>query len=231
MKKTLIILLACLLVIGNIAFPVFAETAEEETGFTLRNGIKFGDSIEDVKSKETFAIDEDSSTIADDGSITWLETEEGTISGYDGYVSFHFGEDSCLDEMKYHFSETTLKDSCQSRFDTLRDGLTRKYGTPLGNYGGNCYVITTSAIDGAVLMYTLIDMMDGVGDYLDYDEWIVDIGKDEHVKIDMIAYYYGTSYSDLTYYLDIAYKYFTDDDLLNKQQEKQEQQDAVDNDL
>jgi len=92
------------------------------------------------------------------------------------------------------------------------------------------YIVSGSAIEGAVLSAYIFKYLDGVGDIRDYDEWDVDTG-DYHVKIEQVEYYYGSSYSDISYAHRMSYTYFTDEDLKAEQDSKSERQANVDNDL
>jgi len=70
-----------------LTYIAFAED------FVLRNGIAFGDSMEDIQSKETFAIDkiedgsdEESEEADDDEEAEFpysITTEKGTLAGID----------------------------------------------------------------------------------------------------------------------------------------------------
>lgn len=227
---------------------LFCGSAMAE-GFSLRNGISFGDTIEEVLSKETAEIDdiddgsdeEESTSDADENekededsaaeypySITTKSTTLAGIS--DSKITYRFDANKTLREVVYDFRSSSYKDSVDSDYDTVNDGLIRKYGNPLGFSGGSCYIFTGSALESAVFITYLYDYLDGYGDIRDYDEWDVAL-DDYHVKIEQVEYYYGTSYSELKYAHEMSYTYFTDADLTAKQAEKRANQNAVDNDL
>jgi len=130
----------------------------------------------------------------------------------------------------YYFRSSSLKDSIDNDYDNVNAGLVRKYGKPLGYSNGDMYIVSGSAIEGAVLSAYIFKYLDGVGDIRDYDEWDVDTG-DYHVKIEQVEYYYGSSYSDISYAHRMSYTYFTDEDLKAEQDSKSERQANVDNDL
>ena len=52
-----------------------------------------------------------------------------------------------------------------------------------------------------------------------------------NVKIDLVSYYYRDK--DYNYYYEnvVSYHYYTDEDLIDAINEKQEENDAIDNDL
>lgn len=237
MKKGIALLLVSIFMLLSIS-----AVAEE---FTLRNGICFGDTMEEVLEKETFAIDdmadgtndEEASSSDDDDEDDeeeypyYITTVEGTVAGIsDSYIRYNFDADKTLKEVIYYFDSNSDKDLSDSDYESVYDGLVRKYGSPLGYSNGKCYIISGAAIEGAVISAYLMEMLGGYGDIRDYDEWDVDTG-DYHVKIELAQYYHGASYSDLTYNNRMSYTYFTDEDLAAAMSEKQDAREAVDNDL
>ena len=232
MKRIFILCLVCTLLFSSFA------SAEE---FTLRNGIKFGDTMEEVKNKETLEIDKfvdkidtsENDTSSDDEtkypySIT---TKKGTLAGIsDSYIYYQFDAEKTLRNVDYCFKSSSYKDFVDNDYDNVNQGLRRKYGSPLGYSGGSMYIFSGTAITFAALIAYLYDYIDGYGDLRDYDEWVVD-ADGYHVKIEQVEYYYGSSYSSLTYGYRMSYTYFTDDDLKNAQDSKREEHNSVDNDL
>jgi len=198
--------------------------------FTLRNDIKFGDSYETVKNKETLPFGEDDDSVLDDGTRQ-VFTEEGTVAGIDDCtIMFRFSPDDRLNEMKYSYSFIKSKDTIEYDYKTIYDGLKRKYGDPLNYRNGNVSLITTNAIDGAIGLVALFNAMDIAADYLDYNEWIVELEDGNNVKIDIISFYTG-GISDRSYNLNVGYKLFTDKDMEQAIADKQASTAAVDDDL
>ena len=215
-----------------ISLSIITATAE---GFTLRNGITFGDSMEDVKGKETIEIAEIDEELgekdADKDYPYSITTKKDTVAGISGsIIKYRFDKDKKLREVKYEFASSTSKEVIDNNYESVNSGLVRKYGSPLGYSNGKSFIVTGSAIDGAVLGYELMKLMGGIGDMRDYDEWVVYL-DDYNVKIEQVCYYYGSSYSDMHYSHDVSYTYFTDDMLKEEQDAKQERQDAVDSDI
>ena len=219
MKKLISLLMCvCMLLAGLNA--AFAEAED----FELRSGIHFGDTIDDIVEKET--------------TLTRLDEEsnefQGRISGYDdASCMFTFDDDGKLEDMRYIFGSDVCysRDKMNNVYLDLYRGLVRKYGTAIGNTGGSCELITGSAIDTMTLYVYLLGELDGYSsDYTDYDEWIVDT-KDGHVKIDLVSFYLRNSDFEYSYYVDLSYKFYTDEDFEAAQQEKQAARDEVDNDL
>ncbi len=149
-------------------------------------------------------------------------------------VGFYFDDDGKLTGMCYSFSDdsgVTSRSACDSAYEKLTDGLKRKYGNPLGNTGGSIHLISGPAFERFGLWLALTALIDTwTSDYYDYDEWIVDT-DDGHVKIDIVSYYYRNSDYDYSYYVDLSYHFYTDQDLQDKIDEKRQERDAVDNDL
>lgn len=231
MKKMLsilvsLILLFSMLPINTIAYADIASDAVVSSNveeFSLRNGINFGDSIEEVKEKETLTFQSSSSTT--------LQTNPGTVSGYDDTtITFSFNDDQ-LKEMSYKFEETSSRDLVNSEYDTIYKGLVRKYGEPLDTGGGSTYIINTSVFERSLLALSLKKLIGGAGDYVDYDEWLVKVNNDYYVKIDLLSYYIGESYSKAEYSLVVGYRKITEDEIITAKNEKQEKQNKVDNDL
>lgn len=231
MKRILSLLLVSILVLLSIS-----AVAEE---FSPRNGISFGDTMEEVLEKETFEIDEmddgnDDEDTNDDEEAEYpyyIKTAKGTLANISGtYIKYKFDADKTLKEVIYYFPSRSDKDSSDSDYKSLYNGLVRKYGSALGYSNGSCYIITGAAIEAAVFTAYLFEMLDGYGDIRDYDEWDVD-ANDYHVKIELAQYYWGSSYSNILYDNCMSYTYFTDEDLSAAMAEKQADREAVDNDL
>lgn len=209
--------------------------------FMLRNGITFGDTMEDVLEKETFEIDtideENDNEEATDPDAEPVEypysitTVENTLAGIpESYIYYKFDANKTLKEVDYHFRSSSYKDTIDNDYDKVNEGLIRKYGTPLGYTNGDCYIFTGSAIEGAAIIAYLFEMLDGYGDLRDYDEWDVEY-DDYHVKIEQVEYYYGSSYSEIDYCHRMSYTYFTDEDLNAEMDSKKDSQNAVDSDI
>lgn len=230
MKKSLLISLILLFSMLPKETIAYADTASDSIvssnveEFSLRNGIYFGDSVETVKEKETFTFQ--SST-----SSSTLKTNPGKVSGFDDTTVVFYFKDDQLEEMTYWFEETSSKDSVNSEYDAIYRGLTRKYGEPLGFSGGSTYIINTTAFKNSLLAAYLKKALGGVGDYVDYDEWLVKVNNDYYVKIDILSTYEGESYSEAKYSLIVGYKMITEDEIIAAKNEKQEKLNEVDNDL
>lgn len=215
--------ISILLTISILTVCVIGTACAED--FQLRNGILFGDTLEIIKQKETLPF----KSITDDNLKAWFGN--GKISGIDGQVRFDFDEETGkMKEMLYAFDTTDNKEFVDSDYEKLKNGLLRKYGTPLGNTGGKINLITGEAFDYAALLIYLYQYIKGDGDFRDYEEWIVKCDG-YNVKIDLVSYYYRDKDYNYTYQNLISYHYYTDEDALNAIQQKQEENDTVDSDL
>ena len=219
MKNWLTRLLCALLALSCIPFAL------ADVEFTLRNGIEFGDTMETILTKETTLERESEDS-------NWFN---GRIAGYDNATcGFYFDDDGKLDGMDYKFGEEvcTSRDTMNDVYKKLYQSLVRQYGTPLGNTSGSCYLITGPAVTQMALwVYFVVPLAEGsAGDYVDYDEWVVE-ADGYNVKIDIVSYYFRDSDYEYSYYVDLSYQYFTDADLEEAVNEKQSEQEEVDNDL
>lgn len=205
-------------------FAIFMCTTAFADGFTLRNGILFGDKMEDILAKETKLVRESEDS-------NWFK---GTIAGYSGAkCGFYFDDDGIMYAMDYSFDSDvcTSRDRVNDVYKTLYDSVVRQYGKPLGNTGGTVHLITGPAIDKMAMWVYLLGALDGnKGDYYDYDEWTLNYDE-YHVKIDLISYYYRDSDYNYSYYVDLSYKKYTDEDFDAALKEKQGEREEVDSDI
>lgn len=215
MKSRLFSVVAVFMLVLCLTVPAFADE------FTLRSGIHFGDTIEDIVAKETTLT----RTSETSNSFT------GKIAGIsDSTCDFVFDDNNGLISMVYEF-DCFSKDILNTNYKTLYDSLVRKYGKAEGNTGGNCELITGPAITRMALWVYLFGELDGwSADYYDYDEWIVDCDN-YHVKVDLVSYYYRNSDYEYTYTIDLSYHKYTDADYQEALNDKKNEQEEVDNDL
>lgn len=215
MRKIVSVLTAVVLLISMTSIAFAADE------FTLRNGILFGDTMDDILTKETTL------TRKSDTS-NWFE---GKIAGYsNSECGFYFDDSEKLVSMDYEFS-CSSRDNTNEVYKKLYQSLVRQYGKAEGNTGGSCELITGPALTNmAIAVYLLAESDGWGGDYIDYDEWIIDTDN-YHVKIDLVSYYYHNSDYDYTYMVELSYHKYTDDDLQTVIEEKQTEQNEVDDDL
>lgn len=221
MKKVLC--MAVVLVLMGLSVAVSAGEV-----FVLRNGVTFGDTMDQVRAKETLPF----KTLSEENT-TNLETEDGVVAGFDN-VSLHyrFSDDGKLQGVTWNFEEYSSVDSIDSDYEKLYTAIVKKYGAALGFTNGKVHLVNGNAIVAAYTMVYLYESwLDGIGDIRDYDEWVVDCEDDKNTKIEIVAYYYGTSYADRNFHMKISYDQFTDADLDSELKNKQDSQQAIDDDI
>lgn len=221
MGKRLVSGFLAVMLLAMLALPAMAEE-----GFTLRNGVQFGDTMEQVKAKETL---EWNLASCDDNS---LQTEEGTVAGISGVtITYQFDEDGKLEEVYWELPYRTSANSSDSDYSKIYKALAEKYGSPLGYTNDACYIITGWALTFTPLLCYAYEGLEMYADMRDYDEWDHTFGKDDHVKIEIAQYACGSSILEADYGIYVSYKYFTDADLQDALDAKREKNQAVMNDI
>ena len=222
--------LSLLLALVILGFSVCC--AEADTSFPLRSGIEFGDTKEEVFTKETTLEGgySDPFNIFTDDIAYWFT---GKIAGYsDAKCTFYFNEIDQLVSMNYSFDDAcSSRDRMNNIYETLYQSLTRKYGNSIGNTGGKCELIIGPALDRMILYVYTLDSSDGSSrNYIDYDEWIVDVDND-HVKIDLVSYYWRDNKYNYYYKVDLSYHFYTEAEYQDAINKKRAEREEVDNDL
>lgn len=226
MKKLSLLLLA-LVILG---FSVCC--AEAGTSFSLRSGIEFGDTKEEVFAKETTlkgGYSDPFSIFTSDIAYSFT----GKIAGYsDAVCTFFFNETDQLVSMNYSFDDAcSSRDRTNDIYKTLYQSLTRKYGNSIGNTRGTCELITGPAFNRMLLYMYGFDSSDGSSsDCIDFDEWIVDVDND-HVKIDLVSYYWRDNKYNYNYKIDLSYHFYTEAEYQDAINKKHAEREEVDNDL
>ncbi len=216
---------------------------EDNGGFTLRNGIMFGDTIDDILAKETTLKSTSYSLDSYDANQTMFI---GTICGYDNSTCvFSFDESNMLYDMLYGFEiydmlygseiyDTLYRFAIEDNgyfdavYGTIYNGLKRKYGEPLySNEDKPSYIIVGSA-------YNLLDLANENVDNPNLEkccEWVIDVGS-YHVKIDfaLISWYFA-HWNLYEHSILLSYHKFTDSDYEARIAEKLHEQEIIDRDL
>lgn len=233
------------------------EKVTEKTvdAFTLRNGIHFGDSFEEVKEKETIELNnlqryeddletEGFETEADNikkkSDTTYVYSKYGTIANIENsQIKFTF-KDNSLTKMEYTLGnydsydaseasklETLLKDN----FESVVSTLTEKYGDPIYIEEGKEFKFHTSVWETYKMIMEFMSMGLG-GDTIGFKEWLVEAEDGSHVVIDAGAFYNESLYDgSLRGEFEVAYEIIPDDkwdDVINTAIEKKNN---MDNDL
>ena len=204
MKKTVFIFV--IFIILTIVTYSLAEP------FSLRSGIMFGDSPEEVRSKETSLTYSASSNDEHQyamfrmrlfilwGQAPLVEVYKGAILGVDeGFTVFYYDEDSKLTDMLYQveYREDT------ELYSKLVTSLTAKYGEPLKNAAGYTYPIIGRAYVVAGSSYTT-----------KYDEWVYKTDDGYYVKIDLCeSHENDVLQNDVLQFVTLSYHQFFDSDI------------------
>lgn len=201
-------------------------------GFSLRNGIMFGDSMDEVRSKEKLPIDEVDATAEKDEDYPYsLTTFRGTVAGVDGsYIVYNFDDNKQLREVIYWLKESSSSANVDAEYSSVNAGLVRKYGEPLANKDGKTHAVVGSAIDLTNYTVGLMNAFGGYAGICDYDEWVV-FENGYNVKIEQVEYYAGQSRSKANYQQVLSYTYFTEADVESNIAEYAEKQSQIDADL
>lgn len=196
MKKIVAVLLAAVLALA-------ACSALAAGDFPLRDGIRFGDTLDDINRKITLTLEDGSKGKT---NKVWYT---GDIAGIHGEARFDFDESTGeLTDMLYTFETKEQLPPTQSEYNLLREGLIRKYGEPLNNPDGKRHEVTGTAFEHAETLIRLwTQMLSGGGEILNYEEWIVE-ADGYSVKIDLVCYHYRNSGDTLYYSNDISYHCF-----------------------
>ena len=181
--------MACILALTVLlSAGAFAEDAAP--GFTLRNGLRFGDSEQTILAREglTQIVDPMKKIIY--GDVQFM----GTAVGLDNtLVSYYVSEDKGLTEMLYRFDTPTAGDAARI-YGQMREKLIEKYALPLPANSG------LRALKGSLLQRLSPDTVK------ETTQWLVPDG-DGYVKIDLI-HVNGMIYTFNILFVWIDYTYF-----------------------
>ncbi|MCI5564811.1 MAG: hypothetical protein MR400_03835 [Clostridiales bacterium] len=217
MKKSLSLFVAI-----QMIMLIFA-TAYAEEDFSLRNGVRFGDTKAQVRAKETIPIQR--------SGDNYIETQEGTLAGCSGFaICYYFTADNKLEEVLWNRIGMPNARVSDSVYEKLQTALKSKYGEPLGFSNGDCYSVTTRAWENAMGWVKLAENHGGGIGIRDYAEWDYEYQPGKHVKIEIVQKY-NISRGAESHSIAIGYKYFTDEDLAAAMQKKQEESQKIINDL
>lgn len=194
-----------------------SKDKDASTQFTLRNGIQFGDTVDEVKKKETSLEFRDEFDPSNPEYGHMLKYQ-GTIAGYDGTAAFEFGE-SGLKQMYYRFYTTSNPFSGdpdpEDIYKTIYESCSRQYGDELKS--GEEFPVVGYAVDEALFKIENADAK-----MLKYNQWVVwDDNGIDGVKIDLVMFYriedfngkIGMSYRET--YILVSYTSFLQEDIKN----------------
>ena len=242
------------IIISTVIILALNTNAVYAKDFSLRNEIQFGDSIKEVKEKETldFLPDDQGSESSDetdessqeetefsDRNKKVLQTVNGTIAGIeDSFVAYWFDKNDKLVDVRYNFrmyessDNGNVKKLQDNDYTAVNNSLIRQYGDPIGLTDMNTYPFTEGVLKSVAGLLGYVNGIDGVGEFRDYDEWALeDLDEDYNVKIEHCDYYFGTAEDDATYAHCLSYVMYTDEDLEAAVNEVQTSDDSIDGDL
>ena len=232
MKKTLRIITFAQVILFLVMMlpPLASATTVFKPGevFVLRNDIKFGDSMEEVRAKETLVVKP-----FNPESPNSLVTEEGTVAGLDG-VSLSYGfyeNEKGLGRVYWNVPDFEDKDIANNTYEKLYNAIVSKYGKPLDLANDETFVITGKTIEFAYSYVAFANSMRaGSSGMIDKGEWVVDCEGNNNTKIELVNYYASMKYGTV-YHIKLSYTHFTDEELASALQEKLDEQDAILDDI
>lgn len=244
-----------LIMVGCLVMTPAGVMAEE---FSLRNGIHFGDSFEEVKEKETIELndlktyaefyssdedfedsDEDYEEDPETANITLVLSKYGTIANIeDSRVQYTFDSDS-LTEMEYTLGKYSYDSSDYSEleivlsdnFETVVGTLTDKYGEPIYLEEDEEFAFHTTLWDTYMVMKSFMDYGLG-GSTIGFKEWLVEADDGSHIVIDASCFYNESAYDgSLKGTFQVAYELIPEDEWNDAVDSAIEKQQNLDNDL
>lgn len=186
MRRVISILTAIIIIIATAS--AFAEGTTMEGDFSIRSGIKFGMSINEVRGIETNSAGEtstkDSATM---GTITQLGYHADSIagvpcSGKSTTLNYCFNSTGKLEAIHYWYGYYN-RNSASSYYKEIYNLMCEKYGTPLFNDDGGLFDICSPAFDN----YFLSKAYGGKNTIPAYSEWLVEY-DDTWVVIDVVLH-------------------------------------------
>lgn len=170
---------------GEARAATSTDDKDTSTQFTLRSGIQFGDTVDEVKEKET-SLELRNEYDPPNSKYGHMLEYNGTIAGYDGTAAFEFGE-SGLKQMYYSFSASssliTETTNPEDIYKTIYESCARQYGDELKS--GEEFPVGGYAVDEALFKIENADAK-----LQKYNQWVIlnDNGIDG-VKVDLVMYY------------------------------------------
>ena len=216
------------------AIPCVAQAQNEKEGFTFRNGIYFGDSMETVMEKETLEFTENEENGETDEDGFSLMTVQTTLANIDNsYAVYHFS-DNMLDRVVYNYRSDTTGERVAvtmvivSDFTNIETALDEKYGEAIDE-NDEYASIDTKTLDDYEQIHGIMELMailkgTSIDEELKISERIVH-EVDGVVKIDHLIYRMGDAHIH-----SLAYQYFSNDEV-NKALYGEKSTSSVKNDI
>lgn len=205
-----------------------AEFTTINEHFSIRNGISFKDTIDEVVSKETVPLKNVSdATDIDPQTPYHIRSEKSTFANIpESEIWYKFNSAKELREVVYSFRiDSKSKAAVDSDYLSINNGLREKYGTPLGYEYGKAHVLQGYALTTAFKWVAMGQMFGQSVEILAYDEWLVE-QEGYYVKIEQVEQY------NIGYYLhQVSYTYFSKEDVSDLMTTIDENHSNVINDL
>ena len=195
MKKTLSLIL--LLSIFSICFIGSVSSSFAEESFSVRGGVDFGMSLEEVQDIE----EKNGFTTSSTDDRKYLFVKSISLAGFDnGSISYNFGSDNSLSYFDYYWKDRYDDSSSNNTFDryddsdiwqkyeeqykSLSEALSNKYETIGGMKSSDKFdYIDLNTNDEGGLMYYPFGVPSQVGfDYIGFNQFLVK-SNDEYVEI------------------------------------------------
>lgn len=132
-KKMICLVSVIVLAVLSVSIVLFvtksrAEQTVTASDFTLRNGIHFGDTKEEVMAKETIPFREGNHGL-EEIAENELWTEFGEVAGSSFEINYLFDENDKLTEVVWERIDWTKEES-DDEYKRIEDAMTSKYGQP-----------------------------------------------------------------------------------------------------
>lgn len=188
--KRIVTVFAVAVLLLTMLLPVSASAA---TTVSLRNGIRFGDTMEQVIAKETLAISSrDSNKVETVAGTIYL----GSKSIYNVSIIYHFDYAGRLVEIVWLFP---MNGYAMDNYGIAYDYFKSLYGTPSKanrSTGG-----TGKNYSGAADLVNIYKMSGMYGSLVCYDAWIIG-----DTKIDIVAASLGYSSRSADYFVSVGFR-------------------------
>lgn len=216
-----VLLLFSCLIVTSCSSNTSGSSKTSAPEFILRNNIKFGDSVETVKAKETVEIKSE--------STTELRTESCDLAGVNiKSVVYRFDESGKLVSVLWEVQDSRNTILAPGTFDSLSTSLEAKYGQPDSRDTQSSFLIQGAAISEMMNdEICVLGMMIGKAGPIKQCEWQIESHGNQNVKIELLYY---QRYKD-DYRVRLSYDMYTDEELDAIVQEKQNTEQSNQNDL
>lgn len=189
MKRLISFMMVLMLMFSSVA--AYAEGSRIEEDFTIRNGIKFGMSVEDVRiMEEALGGNAEGETRTKNSSAMGSVTRWGyhvdsiagiACTGNSTTLNYYFNANELLEGVEYWFGYYSPSVG-RANYNEIYGLMCEKYGTPLHDGDGKLFDVRTSAFDSYFSSKQF-----GSNNTVTYAEWLVEF-NDTWVVIDVVLH-------------------------------------------